>query len=85
MYPICSLHNIDFRRLPDKHELMHEKLLLDSADLVLSDSPDIVCSGGEGVYSRYDVLILESMTDIVVLCKPVMRPGTHGHPFCSAF
>lgn len=53
----------------------------DSVDFSLSYPPYNDRSGREDANSRYDIFNLESMSDVVALCKLVMKTGAHSDLF----
>lgn len=84
MYPVCSFRKVYFKELVDEQELIHGVSLLNSAELLLSDSSYNVRSGREYANSYYNVLTFDGMSVELALRKRVVTPGTYGHMFCSA-
>lgn len=84
IYTIRTSGYTNSREHKKEDKLMHGKLLLDSVDVVLLDTPNTVQNGQEDVDFHYDVLTLEGVVDAVGLCQWVMKPVAHGHlySFC---
>lgn len=83
MYPVCLVHNIDFHDLVKEHEICHVESLVDNLVSLLTDLPCNVPRVQQDDSSHYDRLSTYFLADVVKFGKAVMKPGSHGHLFCS--
>lgn len=69
MYPIYSLHNVDFPELVAEQDLTQVDSLSYHVDFILSDAPYYVLSGRKDSSSHYDISILKAMSRAVAVRK----------------
>lgn len=84
MYPVCTMHNMDFRSRVEEHELDHCKSLIQAVDVILTDSPYKTCRVKKKTSTLPMICFSEDMKELVSYCKDVIKPDAHKHMFCRA-
>lgn len=87
MHPIGAVHNIDFRPLVEKHELLQGETLVETFDLVLKYPPYNVFrvrQDTSSVHYRLSTNYLVGVANFWKAVMIVMRLGTDDHILCYA-
>lgn len=84
MYPVCSLHNMDILELVEEHKCDYGESLRDSVDLVSTDPTYNARCDRTHYNSDHDKFTVDDMKSMAVICRDVMKPGSHGHIFRTA-
>lgn len=83
MAPVCAVFDVPFQSLIAEHDMMTLRILRGTVDFVLTDPPYNVRRKVNTENSEHDKFSFGDMQKISGLLGEVMKPGAHGHVFCS--
>lgn len=81
VYPLCTIHNMDFGDMVGEHEMNHFKSLVQAVEAVLADPSYNVRRVREDEHSGYDLFSAKDMKFLDSFCKYFMKLAAHRHMF----
>lgn len=82
--PLCFIHDVDFKNLMEDDELVVGEDLTENVDFAPADPPYNIQRNENNAHAAYDLFGLNDAKDIAKVLGDFMKPGAHGHSFCSA-